>query len=67
MVILRGSRLSKSGQPLAMPLHPGLCMRTSCSAGQSAGLDLFAYGIIQAMAGMYYRNWESEEGVVSEK
>ena len=41
---------------LAMPPNSGIRLRTSCSTGQSAGLDSFALGFIQMKAGMYYRN-----------
>ena len=50
--------------PWPCHFNSGLCMRTSCSAGQSAGLDSFVFGSIQTMAGMYYRKWRSEEGEV---
>lgn len=35
--------------------------RTSCSAGRSAGLDLFALNFSQTEVGINYRNWRVKE------
>lgn len=52
---------------LAMPPILSLRLRTSCSAGRSAGLDLFALSFTQTKAGMYFRNWKLEEEVFCEE
>lgn len=52
---------------LVMPLNSGPQLRTSCSAGQSAGLDSFALSFSQIEVGMYYRNWRIEEGILSRR
>ena len=45
---------------LAMPPDLGIPLRTSCSAGRSAGLDSFVLSFAQTKAGDYYRNWNTE-------
>ncbi len=45
---------------LAMPPDLGIPLRTSCSAGRSAGLDSFVVSFAQTKAGDYYRNWNRE-------
>lgn len=50
----------KSVSALAMPPNLGLRVRTSCSAGQLAELDVFVLSFIQTDAGTYYCNWNIE-------
>lgn len=52
---------------VALPPNLGIRVRTSCSAGRSAGLDPFASGFIQMKVGMYYRNQNIEREGISEE
>ena len=52
---------------LAMPPNISLRLRTSCSAGRSAGLYLFALSFNQKKADMYYRKEYRRGGEVSRK